>query len=173
MIVILFGVPFILALMFPVTFRIEVQHGGSTTYRIVMQYALLRKTRQSGGSKPAQSGGQEEPSLLRSLLREAKARQFIRRHIQLETLDALILLHTGDAARTSLLAGGLQGLAAPAAARRNVRIRVLPDFFRGRTTLQARCILRVRMGILLLTMLMLLASRLQRKARTAYGTSHW
>ena len=77
-------------------------------------------------------------------------------------------------AGAALLSGGLQGIMnIPALPQNKVRIRILPDFFRGRTTWQARCIFHFRLGIILLTMLMLLASRLQRKARTAYGTSHW
>ena len=164
----------LLSLLLPITFRIGVQHAGKTSCRVTMQYAFLKKVWQSGESKSGTPRRKECRSLLGILRQEAKARQFVRRHIHLDNLDALILLHTGDAALTALLSGGLQGLAAlPLAQRRKAHIHVMPDFFRGYSSVQARCIIHIRAGIMLLTMLMLLASRLQRKARTAYGTSHW
>ena len=161
-------------LLLPVTFRITAKHDGRTVYHITVSYLFFYRTWPSdkrSGSTPKPRHGQ---NLLSRLREAAQVNRFVRRHIHLEALDALILLHTGDAAGSALLSGGLQGiLNIPALPRNKVHIRVLPDFFRGRTTWQARCIFHFRLGIILLTMLMLLASRLQRKARTAYGTSHW
>ena len=174
MIFLLTGLLFLFSLLLPVTFRIEVYHTGKTTYRVIMKYALIKKTWQSGPQRSSKPRHKERRSLLGILRQEAKARRFVRRHIRLDRLDALIILHTGDAAWTSLLSGGLQGLANLASLQhQKVRIRVIPDFFRGYTTVQSLCIIHVRLGIILLTMLMLLVSRLQQKARTVYGTSHW
>nr|MBR4281137.1 hypothetical protein [Clostridia bacterium] len=174
MIILLIGLLSLYALFMPVTFRIEVHHAGKTAYRVIMKYTFVTKTWQSGPQKSSKPRRKENRSLLSILRQEAKARIFIRRHIRLDRLDSLIILHAGDAARTSLLSGGLQGLAnILSLQRQEVRIHVIPDFFRGYTTVQTLCIIHVRLGIILLTMLMLLASRLQRKARTAYGTSHW
>ncbi len=161
-------------LLLPVTFRITAQHDENTSYHVTINYLLFRRTWPSGqksGGSPRPKHGQ---NLLSRLRKAAQVSRFVRRHIHLEALDALVLLHTGDAAGSALLSGGLQGIMnIPALPRNKVRVRILPDFFRGRTTWQARCIFHFRLGIILLTMLMLLASRLQRKARTAYGTSHW
>ena len=163
-----------LVLLLPVTFLVTAMHDEKTSYRVTINYLFFRKTWPSGkknGSKPKPRHGQ---NLLSRLREAAEVNRFVRQHIHLEALDALIILNAGDAAVCSLLSGGLQGIMnIPALPRKKVHIRILPDFFRGRTTWQARCIFRLRLGIILLTMLMLLASRLQRKARTGYGTSHW
>ena len=162
------------ALMLPVTFRIGIRHTGRTEVRITMKYAFITKVWQSGKHKTGSKHSKGSGGLLGILRHAAGTRRFIRRHIHLDTLDVLVLLHTGDAARTAVLSGSLQSLAnIPALRRRNIRIYVYPDFFRGYHTLQIRCILRVRLGILILTILMLSASRLQQKVRTAYGTPNW
>ena len=164
----------LLALLLPVTFRITAQHDEKTSYHVTINYLFFRRTWPSGKKNGGKPQPQKGRNLLSRLRETAQLSRFVRRHIHLEALDALVLLHTGDAAGSALLSGGLQGiLNIPALPRNKVHIRVLPDFFRGRTTWQARCIFHFRLGIILLTMLMLLASRLQRKARTAYGTSHW
>ncbi len=162
------------AMLLPDTFRADVRRHGSTWFRVTARYAFFTRTWQSGAPAPTQARRQHGRRLLFALRQAEAAQRFLLRHVQLDRLDACILLRTEDAARTSLLAGALQGLAyLPAVQRRHVRIRVLPDFFRPHSTLQTRCIIHVRMGTILLTMLMLLAFRLRQKARTAYGTSHW
>lgn len=175
MIVLMIVLLLMLALLLPVSFRLEAQHNGKTAWRATVKYAFLSRTWQSGRKASGSASRQPRGRSRLSIIRQAdKARKFLLRHIRLNALDALILLHTGDAANSSLLAGSLQGIMnIPALPRNRVRIRILPDFFRGRTIWQARCIFHIRLGIILLTMLMLLASRLQQKARTAYGTSHW
>lgn len=162
------------AMLLPVTFRADVRRHGRTWYCITAQYAFFVRTWQSGDPAPTQTSRQRRRRLLSALRQAESARRFLLRHVHLDRLDACLLLRTEDAARTSLLSGLLTGLAhIPAMQRRQVRIRVWPDFFRPHSTLQARCIIRLRMGTILLTMLMLLAFRLRQKARTAYGTSHW
>ena len=163
-----------LPLLMHVTVCAQVVHRGTTQFRFTWRYACFTRTWRSG-QQPRRFSSAKHRQLIFSAFRHSDmARRFLRRHLHLKRLDALILLHTGDAALTALLSSSLQGLARlPARQRKSVCISVLPDFFQGRTTVQARCIIRVRMGIILLTMLMLLALRLQRKARTAYGTSHW
>ena len=162
------------ALLLPLTLQADLYHHGSTAFRVRLQYAFLRCTWPSTGKSSGGKRLHQGSKLFTALRRSARARHFFRRHIHLDRLDALLLLRTGDASHTSLAAGVLSGLACiPAAARSNVHIRMLPDYFRPHTTLQARCIVRLRLGTLLLTMLMLLALRLQQKVRTTYGTSHW
>ncbi len=162
------------SLLLPLTLRLEARHQERTALRAQLQYAFLRSTwpsrRKTTSGKRLHRGSR----LFSALRSSAQARRFFLRHIRLERLDALILLHTGDAAQTSLTTGVLIGLACiPAAVRNNVHIRILPDYFSPHTTLQARCIVRLRLGTLLLTMLMLLGLRLQQKVRTSHGTSHW
>ena len=169
------------ACFLPVILHADVYYHEHTRARIIVQFMLLRKEwRISGLPGAAAQFRQSRSRLLLSALRRAdKARGFLLRHIHLDRLDALILLHTGDAAHSSLLSGGLQGALAciPATHRKAVRIRVLPEFFRVHSTLQARCIIRIRLGTIILTAMMLLAAYIRQrhvqKARHAYGTSHW
>ncbi len=162
------------ALLLPITIHADVRRHGSTWFRVTARYAFFTRTWQSGDPAPTRTRRQQGHHLLNSLRHADTARRCLLRHVQLDKLDACLLLRTADAARTSLLSGVLMGLARiPTIRQQQVRIRVWPDFFRPHSTLQARCIIRVKMGTILLTMLMLLAFRLRQKARTAYGTSHW
>lgn len=169
------------ACFLPMTIQADVHHHDQTQARIIAQYTLLAKEWRISGLPGAAAQFRQSRSrlLLDALIRADKARKFLLHHIHLDRLDALILLHTGDAARSSLLSGGLQGALTciPAAQRKAVRIRVLPEFFRAHSTVQARCIIRIRLGTLILTAMMLLAAyfrqRRVQKARHAYGTSHW
>ena len=174
MIALLIVLLLMLAFLLPVTFQIDAKHDGTTAYRVLIRYLFFTRKWHSGRKSRSSSKPRHGRNLLSRLREAAHISRFVRRHIHLEALDALVLLHTGDAAGSALLSGGLQGiLNTPALPRSKVHIRILPDFFRGRTIWQTRCIFHFRLGIILLTMLMLLVSRLQQKARTAYGTSHW
>ena len=165
-------IPF--ALLMHVTVCVQVVHSGTTKSRITWRYACFTSTWQSGQQSKRRTIPRHRQLILGAFRHADRARRFLRQHIHLDRLDALILLHTGNAALTALLAEGLQSVAClPACRQKSVNIRILPDFFHGQTKVHAQCIIRVRMGIILLTMLMLLAQRLQRKARTAHGTSHW
>ena len=96
---------------------------------------------------------------LSTLARADRARRFLLTHLRLQTLDALVCLHTDSAAHAALLSGGLDALARlPRLYRQRIRLRVLPDFFRGHSIWQARCIIRPRLGTLIITALMLLAA---------------
>lgn len=169
------------ACFLPMTLQADVHHHGQTQARIIIKYTLLTKEWRISGLPGATAQFHQSRSrlLLNALRRADRARGFLLHHTHLDRLDALILLHTGDAARSALLSGGLQGALTciPATRRKAVRIRVLPEFFRAHSTLQARCIIRIRLGTLILTVMMLLAAyirqRRMQKARHAYGTSHW
>lgn len=123
---------------------------------------------------------QSRGSLFADALRRAdRARHFLLAHLYLDRLDGLILLRTGDAAASALVSGGLQGAlnGIPAVRRRHIRIRVLPEFFRAHSTVHARCIIRFRLGTIILTAGLLLASllhqlRLKESEATNYGTSY-
>ena len=162
-------------LLLPLTLQADLLHQGRTQYRVVLQYAFLRRTWPAKGGVPGEARLRRGSKLLTALRESKEARRFFLRHVHLDKLDALLLLHTGDAAATSLLTGSARAILCciPPLHRRQVRIRVLPDFFRAHSTVQVRCIIRLTLGTLLLTMLRLLALRLRQKARTAYGTSHW
>ena len=164
----------LLPLLLDVTLCTEVLHSGESASRTTLRYACFTRTWKSGEQAGSATRMQRRKALLHALRRSGAVRRFLWRHIRLNRLDVLVLLHAGDAAHAALLTGGLQALASlPSIHRHKVHIRILPDFFRGRTTVQARSIIRFRLGILIVTMLMLLALRLQQKARIAYGTSHW
>lgn len=162
-------------LLLPLRLQADLLHHGSTRYRVVLEYAFIRHTWPTQGQAPGEKRLHRGSKLFTALRESHEARRFFLRHVHLDKLDALLLLRTGDAAATSLLTGSLRGLVSciPPLHRRQVRIRVLPDFFRAHSTVQVRCIIRLTLGTLLLTMLRLLAFRLRQKARTAYGTSHW
>lgn len=164
-------------LLLPVTFRVDGAHQAATHLRITLKYAgfhiqwqltdtadgrrLVRMDANGAPHpKPPNPGRRARLGLmLRMLARADHARHFLLRHLRLDLLDALLSLHTGNAANTALLSGGMDALARlPRLYRRRIRIRVTPDFFRGHTTWQLRCIIHPRLGTLILTALMLLAA---------------
>ncbi len=115
------------------------------------------------GTQPVgltQIGESRAPMLLDVFTRADRARRFLLRSTHLDALDALVLLRTEDAAGSAILTGVAQGVlnALPAVHRENVRIRVWPEFFRAHSTVNARCIIRLRLGTILLTGIMLLAA---------------
>lgn len=169
------------ACFLPVTIRVDASHHAQTRMRFAARYALLTKEWRFSGLPGAAAQFRQSRSrpLLDALRRADKARNFLLRHVHLDTLTALILLRTQDAARSALLTGTVRSVLAciPAARRRGVCIRVLPEFFRPHSTVMARCIIRIRLGTIILTAMMLLIAYIreqrQQKARHAYGTSHW
>ena len=90
-----------------------------------------------------------------------KVRHFLRTHTHLQKLDVLLLLHTNDAAHTALLTGIIRPLVQ--LPRRNTRICIQPDFFRPYSTVQIRCIIRWKLGTLLLTSMMLLVAYIRQR----------
>lgn len=162
-------------LLLPLTLQADLWHQSSTKVRVMLKYAFIRHTWPSPQKSPGEKRLHRGSKLFTALRESPEARRFFLRHIHLDRLDALLLLHSGNAASTSLLTGSVRSLLCciPPLHRQEVRIRVLPDFFHASSTIQAQCIIRLSLGTLLLTMLRLLAFRLRQKARTAYGTSHW
>ncbi len=162
-------------LLLPLILQGDLQHDDSTNARVILRYAFIRHTWPSAKHSPGEKRLHRGSKLFTALRESPEARRFFLRHVHLDKLDALFLLRAGDAAATSLLTGSLRGLLCciPQLHRKQVRIRVLPDFFRPHSTIHIHCIIRLTLGTLLLTMLRLLAFRLRQKARTAYGTSHW
>lgn len=198
MFLLLTGLLIVYACFLELTLQADLHHDGQTQMQVVLGLGGIHRTwrfsllntaeghrlvlQDSHGQHPVHPARIRESRgsiLFGALQRADRARRYLLRRIRLDSLDALLLLRTGDAARSALLSGAVQSVLSciPAARRRQVRIRVLPEFFREHATLQARCIIRLRLGTLLLTGLMLLAAafreRQQMKARQYYGTSHW
>lgn len=172
--------------MLRMTLQIDLRHDAQTRGRILLRVwkwrhvwhlALVRTAQghqlvladQPGeGAKPlspAAMQGTLADHLLHTLNRAAKVRRYLFHHLLLERLDGMLCLRLEDAARCALISGTLQSATAwlPPAWRNQVRIRVLPDFFREHSTLQLRCILHLRLGTLLITGCMLLTA-LKREA---------
>lgn len=151
------------ALCLPLTLRADIHHHGKTQARIQLRVAGLHKTWQITGLPGA--AAQLRTSRTRRLLalfRQAdKARHYLLSHTKLERLDAHILLRTEDAARTALLTGAVRPLTQLPGSK--IRICVQPDFFRPHSTLQLRCIIRWKLGTLLLTSMMLLAAYIRQR----------
>lgn len=172
------------ALFLDVRIQADFQHRDETRARFIVSIAGIHKTwrmllartargrqvmlAQKDGARPLSSNRfrTDRGRLLWELFRRAdRARHFLLHHMQLDRLYVLALLRTGDAAGSALLSGALQGIAAgiPACRRRKVCIRVLPEFFRVHSTVKARCIIRLRLGTILLTAMMLLFAYLRQQ----------
>lgn len=170
-----------------VTLQADLRHFDATQARVQLRIGGMHKTwllhlvRTEQGHRLILSGDQgvhpldagqirqSRGSLLLDALRRAdKARRFLLNHTHLDKLDGFVLLRTEDAARSALLAGTLQNLLTciPAVRRNGVRIRVLPEFFRAHSTVNARCIIRLRLGTIILTAGMLLAAYIREQRLT-------
>ncbi len=149
------------ALFLPVTLTVRIYHHGHLQTRVTLHFLCLHKAWRYDGLAGVTAPMRRNPdSRLRTAWRRASGtRRFLRQHTNFARLDALILLHTGDAARTALYTGVLRSMVA-LFPRRNRRICIQPDFFRPRSTLQARCIIHWKLGTLLLTAWMLLTETL-------------
>lgn len=164
-------------LLLPVTLRVDGAHETVTRLDVTLRYVKVlirwRLTDMPGGRRLVRLDTDGTPLpvrphpqrrhriglMLRTLARADHARRFLLRHLRLQALDGLVSLHTEDAAHTALLSGGMDALARlPRLFRSRIRLRVLPDFFRGDTRWQLRCIIRPRLGTLIITALMLLAA---------------
>ncbi len=174
-------------LLLEMQLQFDLQHFDCTRARILLRVAGLERdwrfelarTPQGHRLLLADSHGTQQvglpqieesraPLLLKTVARADRARNFLLRHLHLSRLDALILLRTEDAAGSAILSGVAQGVLAciPAAQRENVRVRVLPEFFRAHSTVNGRCIIRLRLGTFILTASMLLAARLRMQRLT-------
>lgn len=100
-----------------------------------------------------------------SVLRGKWARRYLQRHVQVKQLDACIRICLSDAARTALMTGAARSLAQTVMRRgkRIARIAVFPDFIAGRSSMEARCILRFRLGHMIPVCIAALASWLMER----------
>lgn len=120
--------------------------------------------------------GKSADRMRRILHGSRRARKFLMAHTHAVQIDAQLLLHTPSAAATALLTGAVHTALRliPSQWRRVSRIRILPDFLRDRSTLQARCIFRLCMGTLLITAGLLLtdlaAQVINREAHSIWNT---
>lgn len=122
---------------------------------------------------PEKLRGGPADHMLSVLRRADRARQFLLRHIHPERVDALLLLHTENAASTAMLTGAARTAATflPPRWRERMRIRIQPDFFHEHTTIQARCILTFRLGTIIITTVMLLAALAVQRVQSAREAS--
>lgn len=119
---------------------------------------------------------QQARSLARRLWQCRTARRYLLRRLHPRQLDAQLQLHSPSPASTALAACSLQTLlrALPPRWLRIARIRILPDFISGHSTLQARCIFRILPGTLIVTAGLLLAQAawqaINREAQRIWNT---
>lgn len=151
------------ALQLPVTLETDAYHHQHTRTRHRLSISGLHKTWTTDGFSGAAAQIKSPRSrMMLTIFRNAdKVRHFLRAHTHLDQLDLLILLHTNDAAHTALLTGIIRPLAQ--LPQQNVRICVQPDFFHPCSTLQIRCIIRWKLGTLLLTSMMLLVAYIRQR----------
>ena len=151
------------ALQLPVTLETDAYHHQHTRTRHRLSISGLHKTWTTDGFSGAVAQIKSPRSrMMFTIFRSAdKVRHFLRTHTHLQKLDVLLLLHTNDAAHTALLTGIIRPLVQ--LPRRNTRICIQPDFFRPYSTVQIRCIIRWKLGTLLLTSMMLLAAYIRQR----------
>lgn len=111
------------------------------------------------------------------LRRAAGARRFLLRHIHWDTVQGLLLLRMDNAAHSALVCGAAAGILRCIPALHRAKLCVLPEFFRPHSTVHLKCIIRVKVGTIILTAGMLLLAWLrmrhpQESEVSAYGTSH-
>ena len=136
----------------PLSIQIDIAYSGDTKGRVMLRCWRLHKAwnwaRKKGESQD------KRKKMLRGLLHgDNRAWRYLLGHSRLVQLDVQALLHTGDAARSALLSGAIHGIVAciPPLHRKEVRIQILPEFFREQSTVNLRCIIRLKLGTLLLT----------------------
>ena len=151
------------ALQLPVTLETDAYHHQHTRTRHRLSISGLHKTWTTDGlSGTAAQIKSPRSQMMLTIFRNAdNMRHFLRAHTHLQKLDVLLLLHTNDAAHTALLTGIIRPLIQ--LPQQNVRICVQPDFFRPHSTLQIRCIIRWKLGTLLLTSMMLLGAYIRQR----------
>ena len=130
----------------PLTWRIR-----SRRLRSGRVTTLLRKNRPPREAPP--DTGRRIQVVAGAYLRSNRARAFLREHVRLLSLETLVCIALSDAAQTALTAGLLGALGRLISLRTQgrARVKVVPAFFHQQTTVQARCILFLRLGTILLT----------------------
>ncbi len=178
--------------LIPVTVTLELHHNEGTRLRLTLRllcfhYTAAYRLQNTGRGHrfirekepspvPSDASGRLRP--IRQALRSSPGtRRFLLAHMHLLCLDGWIALHTGDAARSALLSGAVQGVLACMRPRAPIRLQVWPAFYRPRSSAYVRCIFRFRPGTLFLTAGMLLPGIFRALHPTesevsAYGTSH-
>ena len=139
--------------MIPFSIQIDVAHSGDTKGRVILRCWKLRKTWQWMKNTDA-SQQDRRKKLLRVLLHgDHRAWRYLLGHSRLLRMDVQAFLHTGDAARSALLSGALRSLLTciPPLHRKEVHLQILPEFFREHSTVNLRCIIRLKLGTLLVT----------------------
>lgn len=150
------------------------------TYRLTRTADGHRLTvADAGGTREIRPGGRHASGqgLTAVLRRAGDARRFFLRHLHVDALEGLLLLRMNNAAHAALLCAAVNGglCCIPPGRRRGLR--VLPEFFRPHSTAHVRCIIRVKLGILILTAGRVLLTwvglhRPTESEESAYGTSH-
>lgn len=145
-------------LLLPVTLTLSLEYQETARTDVSIHFATLHKSWTfSGLPRTSAAFRQSRRHKFFSALHHADAaKSFLLQHTHLVRLDALILLHTGDAARTALLTGALRSVLMAALPHQKVRIALHPDFFHAHSAINIRCIIRWKLGILLLTAWLLL-----------------
>ena len=130
----------------PLTWRIR-----SKRLRSGRVTTLLRKNRPPMEAPP--DTGRRIQVVAGAYLRSNRARAYFRGHVRLLSLETLVCIVLSDAAQTALTAGLLGALGRLISLRMQgrARVQVVPAFFHQQTTVQARCILFLRLGTILLT----------------------
>lgn len=182
----------VVVMLLPIEMKADVHYGERKLLRLQAEAAglqrqwLLEASTGPGGLKlmmlndhgkprvlaPNANGARFATKLLRTLGKAPHLRQLILRQMKPSRLDVQLLLHVGDAAATALAAGIARGAASvlPRGWRAILRLRIQPDFLSLRSALQARCIFRIRLGMIALTAFLLLAAfaaqAIKREAKT-------
>ena len=110
--------------------------------------------RQKKQPRPASPANMRQGmAMLGACLRADKARRFLLRHTHLIDLTVQAHLSLSDAASTAVITGLLRALTAflPAAMRKKTHLSLQPDFLTLRSSGYVRCIVSLRLGILLIT----------------------
>ncbi len=140
----------------PFSIQIDIAHSGDTKGRMILRCWKLHKSWRWVRKKDESQDKRKK--MLRELLHgDNRAWRYLLGHSRLVRLDVQAWLHTGDAARSALLSGAFHGILAciPPLHRKEVRLQILPEFFREHSTVNLRCIIRLKLGTLLLTAVML------------------
>ena len=104
--------------------------------------------------RPASPAGmQRGMAMLGTFLRADKARRFLLRHTRLMDLTLRLHLSLADAASTAVITGLVRAMTAflPPAMRRRTHLALQPDFLALRSGGRLRCMVSLRVGILLIT----------------------
>ena len=120
--------------------------------------------------RPASPAGmQRGMAMLGAFLRADKARRFLLRHTRLIDLTVQLHLSLSDAASTAVITGLVRAMTAflPPAMRRRTHLALQPDFLALRSGGRLRCMVSLRVGILLITGGMALTAWLKEKREHA------